>query len=469
MTRTEAFCFVAHRGMTSMGLTRHLMLLTVLQSAAAFTAQGYGSCPVSRSVTPPLMWIKVVPEEDKDRTVRISTSATAPAKDANSYALMLEQMAVDQGEAEEDGEEAAFDPDFDEDVLAMMYHRDAPASKDDEAARALAIDEAATAQLEAEAALESRAAAEAKVAAAERVAAEAAIELARAKAEAAMEIANAEEAVQRARLAMERAGVSHEETEALTAMAEASVLAEAEGAAQAEAEAEAQMQAQMQAQMEAQMQAQLEAQMQAQMQAETEWEAEQAPEEDHNAGVSIGGDDASFWASASKPAPKPKPSPAPRPRPPPPSTPPKAPPVTSISTGGAVRMKINGKQVTTQGPVRIGANEGRRGDGDTEDSQFWAPATSKKAPDTTPRPPSTATTESSLLTAAFAKAVGAKGVGSAASTAKPTAAVTTPKSKPKPKPSTPPPPSEKSKSIPSQVEHTAWWDSHKPSNTRFGQ
>ena len=216
-----------------MGLTRHLMLLTVLQSAAAFTAQGYGSCPVSRSVTPPLMWIKVVPEEDKDRTVRISTSATAPAKDANSYALMLEQMAVDQGEAEEDGEEAAVDPDFDEDVLAMMYHRDAPASKDEEAALALAIDEAATAQLEAEAALESRAAAEAKVAAAERVAAEAAIELARAKAEAAMEIGRAEEAVQRARLAMERAGVSHGETEALTAMAEASVLAEAEGAAQA--------------------------------------------------------------------------------------------------------------------------------------------------------------------------------------------------------------------------------------------
>ena len=31
-------------------------------------------------------------------------------------------------------------------------------------------------------------------------------------------------------------------------------------------------------------------------------------------------------------------------------------------------MKINGKQVTTQGPVRIGANEGRRGDGDTEGS-----------------------------------------------------------------------------------------------------
>jgi len=451
-----------------MSHTRLLALLAMLQSAAAFTAQSFGSCPVSRSVAPPLMWIKVVPEEDKDRTVRISTSATAPAKDANAYALMLEQMVVDQGEAEEDGEEAAFDPDFDEDVLAMMYHRDAPASKDEEAALALAIDEAATAQLEAEAALESRAAAEAKVAAAERVAAEAAIELARAKAEAAMEIGRAEEAVQRARLAMERAGVSHGETEALTAMAEASVLAEAEGAAQAEAEAEAQVQAQM----EAQMQAQLEAQMQAQMQAEADWEAEQAPEEDHNAGVSIGGDDASFWASASKPAPKPKPSPAPRPRPPPPSTPPKAPPVTSISTGGTVRMKINGKQVTTQGPVRIGANEGRRGDGDTEGSQFWAPATSKKVPDTTPRPPrppSTATTESSSLTAAFAKAVGAKGVGSAASTAKPTAAATTPKSKPKPKPSTPPPPSETSKSIPSQVEHTAWWDSHKPSNTRFGQ
>ena len=453
----------------NLSLAQLLALLAVLQSAAAFTAQGFGSCPVSRFVAPPLMWIKVVPEEDKDRTVRISTSATAPAKDANAYALMLEQMVVDQGEAEEDGEEAAFDPDFDEDVLAMMYHRDAPASKDEEAALALAIDEAATAQLEAEAALESRAAAEAKVAAAERVAAEAAIELARAKAEAAMEIGRAEEAVQRARLAMERAGVSHGETEALSAMAGASVLAEAEGAAQAEAEAEAE--AQVQAQMEAQMQAQLEAQMQAQMQAEADWEAEQAPEEDHNAGVSIGGDDASFWASASKPAPKPKPkpSPAPRPRPPPPSTPPKAPPVTSISTGGTVRMKINGKQVTTQGPVRIGANEGRRGDGDTEGSQFWTPATSKKAPDTTPRPPSTATTESSSLTAAFAKAVGAKGVGSAASTAKPTAAATTPKSKPKPKPSTPPPPSETSKSIPSQVEHTAWWDSHKPSNTRFGQ
>eukprot|EP00900_Chrysochromulina_parva_P023063 jgi/Chrpa1/5390/Chrysochromulina_OHIO_Genome00014564-RA len=303
-----------------MSLAQLLALLAVLQSAAAFTAQGFGSCPVSRFVAPPLMWIKVVPEEDKDRTVRISTSATAPAKDANAYALMLEQMVVDQGEAEEDGEEAAFDPDFDEDVLAMMYHRDAPASKDEEAALALAIDEAATAQLEAEAALESRAAAEAKPA----------------------------------------------------------------------------------------------------------------------------------------PKPKPKPSPAPRPRPPPPSTPPKAPPVTSISTGGTVRMKINGKQVTTQGPVRIGANEGRRGDGDTEGSQFWAPATSKKAPDTTPQPPSTATTESSSLTAAFAKAVGAKGVGSAASTAKPTAAATTPKSKPKPKPSTPPPPSETSKSIPSQVEHTAW-------------
>ena len=114
-----------------------------------------------------------------------------------------------------------------------------------------------------------------------------------------MEIGRAEEAVQRARLAMERAGVSHGETEALSAMAEASVLAEAEGAAQAEAEAEAQVQAQM----EAQIKAQLEAQMQSQMQAEADWEAEQAPEEDHNAGVSIGGDDASFWASASKPAP----------------------------------------------------------------------------------------------------------------------------------------------------------------------
>jgi len=98
----------------NLSLAQLLALLAVLQSAAAFTAQGFGSCPVSRFVAPPLMWIKVVPEEDKDRTVRISTSATAPAKDANAYALMLEQMVVDQGEAEEDGEEAAFDPDFDD-------------------------------------------------------------------------------------------------------------------------------------------------------------------------------------------------------------------------------------------------------------------------------------------------------------------------------------------------------------------